>query len=84
MVAAWFKNGLTLWAENAEDLVFQGLQDSRYTIHKVTRILYLVSIASCELLGWKVGARHGARYASPLLNREMNHPDFNIEISCML
>ena len=25
MVAAWFKNGLTLWDENAEDLVFQGL-----------------------------------------------------------
>ena len=50
----WFKNGLTLWAENADDLVFQGLQDSRYSIHKVTRILYLVSITSCEFLSWKV------------------------------
>ncbi len=50
-MGAWFKNGLTLWAENADDLVFQGLQDSRglqdtrYRMHQVTGILYLVSIA---------------------------------------
>ena len=50
---------------------FKGRQDSRYRIHGVIgTILYLVSIASCELLSWKVEARH----ASPLLNREMNHP----------
>ena len=51
-------------SENINLILFKYLHD-----HKVTGVLYLVSIASYELLK-NVGARH----TSPLLNREMNHP----------
>jgi len=67
---AWFKNGLTLWAENADDLIFQ--RAAGFKIQDASGHRHLVSIASCELSSWKVWARH----ASPLLNREMNHPFF--------
>ena len=51
------------------DVYHLGLKDSTCGIHQVTGTLHFASIAFPELFISKVGARH----ASPLLSREINH-----------